>query len=74
MLRYVYHLSIMSLYRAYSCLCSQKYLSIKFVFFLVQAEKWVSNMTRTMDDKSTRVVLEARPPGLVLLNSFISSL
>ncbi|PWA47811.1 hypothetical protein CTI12_AA496130 [Artemisia annua] len=28
------------------------------------AEKWVSNMTKTTDDKSTRVVLEARPPGL----------
>ncbi|XP_023751755.1 uncharacterized protein LOC111900114 [Lactuca sativa] len=28
------------------------------------AEKWVSNMTRTTDEKSTRVVLEARPPGL----------
>ncbi|KAL4572275.1 hypothetical protein LXL04_019046 [Taraxacum kok-saghyz] len=28
------------------------------------AEKWVSNMTRTTDDKLTRIVLEARPPGL----------
>ncbi|GJX37207.1 hypothetical protein Tco_0250510 [Tanacetum coccineum] len=28
------------------------------------AEKWVSNMTKTTDDKSTRVVLEARPPRL----------
>ncbi|KAI3694769.1 hypothetical protein L1987_77749 [Smallanthus sonchifolius] len=28
------------------------------------AEKWVSNMTRTTDNESTRVVLEARPPGL----------
>ncbi|KAI3781754.1 hypothetical protein L2E82_11778 [Cichorium intybus] len=28
------------------------------------AEKWVSNMTKTTEDKSTRVVLEARPPGL----------
>ncbi|XP_071701084.1 uncharacterized protein [Rutidosis leptorrhynchoides] len=28
------------------------------------AEKWVSNMTRTTDNGSTRVVLEARPPGL----------
>ncbi|KAI3771413.1 hypothetical protein L6452_02577 [Arctium lappa] len=25
---------------------------------------WVSNMTRTTDNESTRVVLEARPPGL----------
>lgn len=37
-----------------------------FSFFVVQAEKWVSNMTKTTDDNSTRVVLEARPPGLVL--------
>nr|XP_043613552.1 uncharacterized protein LOC122585489 [Erigeron canadensis] len=28
------------------------------------AEKWVSNMTATTDKESTRVVLEARPPGL----------
>ncbi|XP_024964898.1 uncharacterized protein LOC112505184 [Cynara cardunculus var. scolymus] len=28
------------------------------------AENWVSNMTRTTDNESTRVVLEARPPGL----------
>ncbi|KAK9059478.1 hypothetical protein SSX86_020180 [Deinandra increscens subsp. villosa] len=28
------------------------------------AEKWVSNMTRTPDNESKRVVLEARPPGL----------
>ncbi|KAD5317714.1 hypothetical protein E3N88_17660 [Mikania micrantha] len=28
------------------------------------AERWVSNMTRTTDNESTRVVLEAQPPGL----------
>ncbi|KAJ0780619.1 hypothetical protein HanPI659440_Chr06g0239761 [Helianthus annuus] len=30
------------------------------------AEKWVSNITRTDDKEPTRVVLEARPAGLVL--------
>ncbi|KAK3021366.1 hypothetical protein RJ639_045999 [Escallonia herrerae] len=31
-----------------------------------QAEQWVNNMTKSVEDESTEVVLEARPPRLGL--------